>query len=55
LKGKKFMYRQFRDILLNIKGLPMSEQRDILDQKIEDWKGSFEQVDDILVIGVRVS
>ncbi len=54
LKGKKFMYRQFREILLSIKELPMDEQKDILDAKIEEWKGSFEQVDDILVIGVEI-
>ncbi len=54
LKGKKFMYRQFRETLLSIKDLTMDEQRSLLDQKIEAWKGSFEQVDDILIIGVRI-
>ena len=54
LKGKKFMYRQFRETLLSVKDLPMDEQRALLDQKIEAWKGSFEQVDDILIIGVRI-
>jgi serine phosphatase RsbU (regulator of sigma subunit)/CHASE3 domain sensor protein len=54
LKGKKFMYRQFRETLFSIKDLPMDEQRALLDQKIEAWKGSFEQVDDILIIGVRI-
>ncbi len=54
LKGKKFMYRQFRETLLSVKDLPMDEQRDLLDQKIEAWKGSFEQVDDILIIGVKI-
>ena len=48
------MYRQFRETLLSIKDLPMDEQRALLDQKIEAWKGSFEQVDDILIIGVRI-
>lgn len=53
-KGKKFMYKQFRDTLLEIIKLPMHEQKAILDQKIESWRGDFEQVDDILVIGVRI-
>ncbi len=53
-KGKKFMYKQFRDTLLEIKDMPMQEQKVILDQKIESWRGDFEQVDDILVIGVRI-
>lgn len=54
VKGKKFMYRQFRELLVSIKDEPMDKQKAILDQKIEDWKGSFEQVDDILIIGVRI-
>ena len=52
--GKKFMYRQFRETLLSIKDLSMPEQKRVLDQKIENWKGSYEQVDDILVIGVKI-
>jgi len=55
LKGKKFMYRQFRETLLSIIDLPMKEQRQILDDRIEEWKGNFEQVDDILVIGVKIA
>ncbi|MCB9188940.1 MAG: SpoIIE family protein phosphatase [Flavobacteriales bacterium] len=54
VKGKKFMYKQFRELLISIKDLSMDEQKEHLDQKIEEWKGSFEQVDDILVIGVRI-
>jgi len=54
VKGKKFMYRQFRELLLSIKDKPMQKQKDILDAKIKEWQGSFEQVDDILVIGVRI-
>ncbi len=53
-KGKKFMYKQFRDTLLEIKDLPMLKQKEILDHKIESWRGDFEQVDDILVVGVRI-
>jgi serine phosphatase RsbU (regulator of sigma subunit) len=53
-KGKKFMYKQFRDLLLSIKDKDMRNQKDVLNEKIEQWKGSFEQVDDILVIGVRI-
>jgi serine phosphatase RsbU (regulator of sigma subunit) len=53
-KGKKFMYKQFRDLLLSIKSMDMRRQKEVLNEKIEQWKGSFEQVDDILVIGVRI-
>jgi serine phosphatase RsbU (regulator of sigma subunit) len=54
VKGKKFMYKQFRDLLLSIKDESMAKQKEILNDKIEQWKGSFEQVDDILVIGIRI-
>jgi serine phosphatase RsbU (regulator of sigma subunit)/HAMP domain-containing protein len=53
-KGKKFMANQFRNLLLNIHQLPMEKQKEELDRTLEEWKGPEEQVDDILVIGVRI-
>ncbi len=53
-KGKKIMYRQFKDTLLSIHHLPMPEQHNVLEKTINNWKGKLEQVDDILVIGVRI-
>ena len=55
VSGKKFMYKQFRETLLSIQSLSMEEQQLTLDKKIEEWKGSYEQVDDILVIGVKIN
>ena len=54
-KGKKFMQSQFRNLLFDIHKKPMPEQRRILDQTIEHWRGAEDQVDDILVIGMRVN
>ncbi len=56
VNGKKFMYRQFKEVLLRIYTMPMEMQRDILDSTIEDWKkvGGVEQLDDIQIIGVRL-
>jgi hypothetical protein len=48
------MTKKFKDILVSIQHLPMPEQQKHLDHFIEDWRGDTEQVDDILVIGVRV-
>jgi len=53
-KGKKFLYKQFRDNLLAIHKLTMNQQHDMLKKDIENWQGSYEQVDDILVIGIRI-
>jgi serine phosphatase RsbU (regulator of sigma subunit)/HAMP domain-containing protein len=52
-KGKKFMAARFRDLLINIQKKSMEEQSDLLNRTIEDWRNREEQVDDILVIGVR--
>ncbi|MCB0477663.1 MAG: GAF domain-containing protein [Crocinitomicaceae bacterium] len=52
-EGKKYKYQDFRKLLIANCHLPMSEQREILDQTIEDWMGEEDQVDDICVIGVR--
>lgn len=52
--GKKFKYKNFKDVLLSIKDLPMTEQREILDKKFENWRGDIDQIDDVLVMGVRI-
>lgn len=52
--GKKFMYKRFKDMLLSVQSNTMEEQKKIVDNSFAEWKGSLEQVDDILVIGVRV-
>ncbi len=54
IKGKKFMYKRFQELLLNINILSCSEQSKILAEKFNDWKGPLEQVDDVCVIGVKV-
>ncbi len=53
-RGKKFMVSHFRDLLVKVSKHPISEQKTVLNQTIEDWRGDLEQVDDILVFGVRV-
>ncbi|MCC6372005.1 MAG: SpoIIE family protein phosphatase [Bacteroidia bacterium] len=53
-KGKKFRYKQFEQMLLKNSRLPMQEQNEILNATMIEWRGTHEQVDDILVIGVRV-
>ena len=53
-KGKKFMYKQLKELLLTIQHLKMDEQREKLNQAFINWQGSQEQVDDVCIIGVRV-
>lgn len=52
--GKKYKYTRFRDLLLKINKLSCEEQKEILRKEFLEWKGGLEQVDDILVIGMRV-
>lgn len=54
-KGKKFMQNQFRNLLFDIHRKPMPEQKRILDNTIEHWRGVEDQVDDILVMGFRMN
>jgi len=59
-KGKKFMYKQFKEILVQtcpgtsqqIK--TMNEQKEILDKIINEWIGNNEQIDDITVLGIKI-
>ncbi|MDP2387378.1 MAG: tetratricopeptide repeat protein [Bacteroidota bacterium] len=53
-KGKKFMYKQLKGLLLSISMLPMREQQERLEFILNTWKGNLEQVDDITLIGIRV-
>ena len=53
-KGKKFMYKPFRELLLSIHQKPMDEQHQLLMSAFQDWRGKMEQIDDVCVIGVRI-
>lgn len=52
--GRKMMYKQFQDVLLQNHDKPMEEQKELLDEHFERWKGDYDQVDDVLVIGIKV-
>jgi len=52
--GKKFMYRQFQEVLTSGSGLPMNEQVKQLDETFKNWRGEHDQVDDVLVIGFKI-
>jgi serine phosphatase RsbU (regulator of sigma subunit) len=53
-EGKKYKYRRFRHLLLALHQLPMKRQGEFLKRSILDWKGSLDQVDDILVVGIKI-
>ncbi|MBW8049357.1 MAG: SpoIIE family protein phosphatase [Cytophagales bacterium] len=51
---RKFMMKSFKELLLSIQSKTMAEQKELLRKTINDWIGKGEQVDDMMVIGVRV-
>jgi serine phosphatase RsbU (regulator of sigma subunit) len=52
--NKKFMSKNFKNLLLEIHDQPLCDQKEILEKRLADWIGNNSQMDDILVIGVRV-
>lgn len=53
-KGKKFMYRPLKELLISISQKPVDEQKSLLLSQLEAWKGLLDQVDDICIIGIRI-
>jgi serine phosphatase RsbU (regulator of sigma subunit) len=54
LKGKKFKYKQLNELLLSVNKKPMEHQKDEINSVIQTWKGNLEQVDDILIVGIKL-
>jgi serine phosphatase RsbU (regulator of sigma subunit)/Tfp pilus assembly protein PilF len=54
-KGKKFKYKQLKDLLSKISDLPMNEQREAVSKAFMNWKGNLAQTDDVCIIGIRAS
>lgn len=52
--GKKFRYKEFKNIILKNYHLSFIEQKKILNNAIDQWRGDYDQLDDILLIGVMV-
>ena len=53
--GKKFRYKYFKELLISVSGSSMQEQKEIVEQTFYKWKGEQEQIDDVLVMGVKIN
>ena len=54
-QGKKFRYNELRALLCEMATIPMSEQKSRLLEIFTEWKGGYVQVDDVTMLGVRVT
>jgi len=53
--GRKYKIKNFQAILLANYKKPMSEQKELLNSNFENWIGKdYEQIDDIIILGMRV-
>ncbi len=52
-EGKKMKISRLKSLIESVHQLPMEEQKEIITKFYYDWKGSYEQVDDVLMIGIR--
>ncbi len=51
--GKKFKTSRLKQLLIDNNQLPLQEQKQKLISEINMWKGSLEQIDDMLMIGLK--
>ncbi len=52
--SKKFMYKPLYELLVSVNDKSPEEQKNTLHKQFTDWKGSLEQVDDVLIIGIKL-
>ncbi len=53
-KGRKFMSKRFKELLLSIADEPLKKQGNILDVKLDMWREERPQIDDVLVLGIKI-
>ncbi|HYW97317.1 MAG TPA: SpoIIE family protein phosphatase [Bacteroidales bacterium] len=52
--GKKFLSKRLKDVISDISHLPMNDQHEKLEEAFSTWKGDYFQVDDVLMVGIRI-
>jgi serine phosphatase RsbU (regulator of sigma subunit) len=54
-KRKKFKSRNFKKLLLSVQLETMENQKQVIEDTFNKWRGNHEQIDDVCVFGVRVN
>ncbi len=52
--GRKFMRKHFKSLLLEISSYNLEQQKEIINKKFIDWRGEYGQIDDIIVMGLKI-
>jgi serine phosphatase RsbU (regulator of sigma subunit) len=52
--GKKVMTKKLKQMLISVTDMPAVEQKNTLESAFTEWKGDFEQTDDVLIVGVKI-
>ena len=52
-KNKKFKSKTFKEMLIEGNSKSMKKQKEIISQRFNEWMGDSEQVDDILIMGIK--
>ena len=53
-KGRKYLTRRQREMFIDISDRPMAQQQSALMPEFNAWRGTYEQTDDVCVMGVMV-
>jgi serine phosphatase RsbU (regulator of sigma subunit) len=53
-RGKKFMSKNFKKMILEMQSVPLKDQGAALEKVLTSWMGEISQIDDILVMGLRM-
>ncbi|MCF8296454.1 MAG: YfiR/HmsC family protein [Saprospiraceae bacterium] len=54
VQGKKFLRKRLKNTLIDLHSLSMANQKEKLDLIFEEWKNTHEQIDDVLIIGIKI-
>mgnify|MGYP001819755734 CR=1 FL=1 len=54
-RGKKFMSRNFKKLILELQSVDLKDQGAAMEKVLMEWMGDISQIDDILVMGLRLN
>lgn len=54
MKNEKYKIKRFKNLLINEAHNALHKQKEILENELSEWKGDSEQIDDIVVVGIKI-